>query len=540
MFDGIIDPTVGPDSGPDRSPAVLAPRPDRLHGLALGLLANTKRNAEELLDALASQLEQEYGVKPVLARKKMSITDPVPQEILEELTAACDIVVTGVGDCGSCSASAVADGLLLEQAGVPAAVIVQRGVPGQRRRDGRPAGRPGLPVRHHRAPGRQPGPCWRARPRGHARPADRGPADRPRDGGALMTASLGDPVRDARAAVEYCYEQGWTDGLPVVPATEADVEEFLATTARDPGEVIGAQEHLRRRVTVAQAAANAVMAGCRAEYFPVVLAAWEALNLERATRGGAWQSTSGPAPLIVVNGPIRHRLGINSTGGVFGPGFRANATIARAIGLIVRNGVRHPPAAARPDDAGHSRSLDPVHRGERGDVALGAAERGRRCRTRRRRRLRDADQDERVRGQPAHGGPRGGAARPGRHAGPVGCLRGRQALQRRGGSRSRARAAPRSHGYGRADVQARLFELSVRSRERPGRRGQGRARTHGRGPRVPDDAVGRGDPGDRRRRRQRRDLDGLPTVRMDHVVRPLGTRPTRGDSATHTQERTHA
>lgn len=123
MFDGIIDPTVGPDSGPDRSPAVLAPRPDRLDGLALGLLANTKRNAEALLDALAVQLEQDYGVKPVLARKKMSITDPVPQDILEELTAACEVVVTGVGDCGSCSASAVADGLLLEQAGVPAAVI---------------------------------------------------------------------------------------------------------------------------------------------------------------------------------------------------------------------------------------------------------------------------------------------------------------------------------------------------------------------------------------------------------------------------------
>ena len=88
---------------------------------------------------------------------------------------------------------------------------------------------------------------------------------------------------------------------------------------------------------MAQAAANAIMAGCRPEYFPVVLAAWDAVNLERSVRG-AWQSTSGPAPLIVVNGPVRGRLGINCAGGVFGPGFRANATIARAIGLIVRNG----------------------------------------------------------------------------------------------------------------------------------------------------------------------------------------------------------
>jgi hypothetical protein len=69
----------------------------------------------------------------------------------------------------------------------------------------------------------------------------------------------------------------------------------------------------------------------------VVLAAWEALMRERAAQGGGWQSTSGPAPLIVVNGPVRNQLGFNSGGGVFGPGFRANATVARAIGLIVRN-----------------------------------------------------------------------------------------------------------------------------------------------------------------------------------------------------------
>ena len=79
------------------------------------------------------------------------------------------------------------------------------------------------------------------------------------------------------------------------------------------------------------------MAGCRPEYFPVVLAAWEALTRDRAAGGGGWQSTSGPAPLIVVNGPIRAQLGFNCGVGVFGPGFRPNATVARAIGLIVRN-----------------------------------------------------------------------------------------------------------------------------------------------------------------------------------------------------------
>jgi hypothetical protein len=146
----------------------------------------------------------------------------------------------------------------------------------------------------------------------------------------------------ARAAIEHAYEQGWTDGLPVVPVTRPMVEEFLAQTPRAADEVVAAVPHLNRECTVEQAAVNAAYAGCRPEYFPVVLAAWEALGRERAVVGGGWQSTSGPAPLIVVNGPIRHELRINSAGGVLGPGFRANATIARAIGLVVRNvfGIR--------------------------------------------------------------------------------------------------------------------------------------------------------------------------------------------------------
>jgi hypothetical protein len=141
----------------------------------------------------------------------------------------------------------------------------------------------------------------------------------------------------AQQAVEYCYEHGWSDGLPLVPATQPLVDQFLARTSREPDEIIGSLDQLGRSCTVYLAAVNAAMAGCRPEYFPVVLAAFDALMRERAARGGGWQSTSGPAPLIVVNGPIRGDLGFNSGGGVFGPGFRPNATVARAIGLIVRN-----------------------------------------------------------------------------------------------------------------------------------------------------------------------------------------------------------
>ena len=143
----------------------------------------------------------------------------------------------------------------------------------------------------------------------------------------------------AQRAIDYCYDQDWTDGLPVVPASQPLVDRFLAHTARDPGEVVVRLDHLGRECTVELAATNAAMAGCRPEYFPVVLAAVEAVTQERAAAGGGWQSTSGPAPLLVVNGPVRAELGFNSTGGVFGPGFRANATVARAVGLIVRNAL---------------------------------------------------------------------------------------------------------------------------------------------------------------------------------------------------------
>jgi hypothetical protein len=123
VFEAIIDPTVGPAAGSERAPAAPAARPARLSGLRLGLLANTKRNAEEFLTQVGRELAVRHGVTITVARKKPNIVETAPEPIMAELRAGCDIVVTGVGDCGSCSASAVADGLLLEQAGIPAAVI---------------------------------------------------------------------------------------------------------------------------------------------------------------------------------------------------------------------------------------------------------------------------------------------------------------------------------------------------------------------------------------------------------------------------------
>lgn len=150
------------------------------------------------------------------------------------------------------------------------------------------------------------------------------------------------PHLDPDAAVvvaEYLFDRGWTDGLPVLPATEAAVARFLLETSRDPDSVVASMPQLHREATVRDVAVHAIMAGCLPEYFPVVLAAWDALSAEGPVKDAGWQSTSGPAPFVIVNGPARENLGINSAGGVFGPGFRPNATIPRAIGLTVRNSL---------------------------------------------------------------------------------------------------------------------------------------------------------------------------------------------------------
>jgi hypothetical protein len=142
-------------------------------------------------------------------------------------------------------------------------------------------------------------------------------------------------IRKARTAIDYYYEQGWTDGLPVVPPIQEFVDEFLATTKRDPDEVMMSVPHINRTCNLRQVAINAVMAGCKPEYFPVVLAAMDALR--QADSGALSQSTTGQAVVFVVNGPVRKQLGINSEGNIFGPGDRANSTIGRTVRLVIMN-----------------------------------------------------------------------------------------------------------------------------------------------------------------------------------------------------------
>jgi len=143
-------------------------------------------------------------------------------------------------------------------------------------------------------------------------------------------------VEDSLEAVNdwFCREK-LSDGLPIVPPTAERVERMLGGTDRDSQEVIGSIPPKWAPASVEKIAINAVMAGCLPEYLPVVIAAVEAMCEPRFNLYGVQATTGYVGPALLVNGPIRKQLDINCDAGVFGPGYRSNATIGRAIRLIL-------------------------------------------------------------------------------------------------------------------------------------------------------------------------------------------------------------
>jgi hypothetical protein len=145
-------------------------------------------------------------------------------------------------------------------------------------------------------------------------------------------------LEDSLEAInDYFCQKGWSDGLPIVPPTPERVDQMLAWTDRDRGVEIGTMPPRQGIVTIEKLAVNAVMAGCRPEYFPVVVAATEAMLDERFNLRAVQCTTHPCAPLLILNGPIARELDVNSRYNAFGPGWRANATIGRAVRLILLN-----------------------------------------------------------------------------------------------------------------------------------------------------------------------------------------------------------
>lgn len=154
---------------------------------------------------------------------------------------------------------------------------------------------------------------------------------------AAVAPRIHEAPDDLLAAIDYCYEQGWTDGLPVVPPEVGRVKAMLAADARPADTVICHHPATTLDLSLHAAAVNAVMAGCLPEHFPVLVAAYEAMNRTEFNFHGSTASTGGSAPLLVASGPIVDEIGMNADVNLFGPGNRANSTIGRATRLILRN-----------------------------------------------------------------------------------------------------------------------------------------------------------------------------------------------------------
>ena len=144
-------------------------------------------------------------------------------------------------------------------------------------------------------------------------------------------------VSESQDIMEACFERGWSDGLPVVPPTPLRVMRMLGGTDRSPAEIVGQVPPDKVDCSIEKLAINAVMAGCKPEYFPTVIAAVEAALQDKFCMHGLLCTTYFSTPVLIVNGPVSRQIGMNSGVNALGQGNRANATIGRALQLIIRN-----------------------------------------------------------------------------------------------------------------------------------------------------------------------------------------------------------
>jgi hypothetical protein len=179
------------------------------------------------------------------------------------------------------------------------------------------------------------------------------PAERPGCGSVTADPDIADELKIRFGAVRFksrkieigshedeseaAFERGWTDGLPVVAPTQVRVYRMLQGTKRDPAEVIGMMPPDYEPCTVEKVAINAVMAGCKPEYMPLLITALETAIDDRFCLHGLIATTMYVGPIVIVNGPVRRALGMNSGINVLGQGNRANSTIGRALQLTIRN-----------------------------------------------------------------------------------------------------------------------------------------------------------------------------------------------------------
>ncbi len=235
----------------------------------------------------------------------------------------------------------MADGVKLEAHGIPTATICSTAFAGAARVQAAGRGFAALPIVEIPHPMHT---ASRSLVEGRAADAAQSIAKALLEGAAARGA-LGEDILEDRIEIdadpvaleEFFFTHGWTDGLPVTAPTVESVAAMLAATDRDPQETVGPIPPRMRIATIEKLAINAVMAGCKPAYFPVVLAALDAVLDDNIRLYGIQTATNTGSALLIVNGPIVKQLGMNARGNVFGQGNRANATTGRALQLILRN-----------------------------------------------------------------------------------------------------------------------------------------------------------------------------------------------------------
>jgi hypothetical protein len=337
----VPNPTFEPPSGG------YAARPQDLQGLRVGFLDGWGERVGDAMDmyptmrSIRRLLEERYGVRSSW-RMKANISQAVTADELAEVVREVDVVVNGEGLCGSCTAASILDAIHLEALGVPTVTIVQDRFEPAAKIHARIGGLPDLPLFVEPAlldnanvgRGLE---GWVDEHLGGliaALTADTAPVGAPAANGAGDGTA---DVDDFWAWDALARERGWTDGLTIAPPTRDRVDAIIDALGGQADAVVGRVAPAYGVATIEQIAVQCVMAGCRPEHAPVVVAAVEAMVQTPFNLHGVQCTTNPVAPLVVVSGPIVDELDFNVGAGVFSGGGTANLAIGRAVRLILWN-----------------------------------------------------------------------------------------------------------------------------------------------------------------------------------------------------------
>lgn len=314
----------------------VAHRLSGLHGKRVGFVNSSKCNADLFIRRVVSQFSDRFAIVVGPVVRKAAPKDGLSASDFANL-ATCEAVVLCFGDCGTSTSMSVADAVEIERRGIPTVTVLSTAFATAGRKQA--AGRgmadlalAGIPHPMHTA----------------KRDVVAERADAVIDTLAERLTHHSDNAAEAKIAdrfdseddiddQEMLFARGWTDGLPVVVPTAEKVAAMVAASGCNAVDHIGPIPPRWRQATIEKIAINAVLAGCRPEYFPVVLAAIDALLDNDCQLYGIQTATNTTAPLLIVNGPVVQELDINARGNLFGQGVRANATIGRAVQLVLRN-----------------------------------------------------------------------------------------------------------------------------------------------------------------------------------------------------------